>query len=241
MVKTGNSEDIHSFQVTNQRTKGITALRAQPRGQPRILHLKPYQTATIARLIAHRCPDQLKLPFMLWTREAIQELIRKRFGIQLSVWTVGRYLTRWGFTPQKPLRQTYEQDPAAVRRWLKREYPAIRALAHREKATVFWGDETGMRSDHQTGTSYGKRGHTHMPILKARIRFIEKFLANFNSVFSTNHQRAIFREFIYGLFSDYKRLSLAAVANNTHMNYQRLQYFTLEYCCSPLQHQIRTL
>ena len=67
-----------------------------------------------------------------------------------------------------------------------------------------------------------------MPILKARIRFIEKFLANFNSVFSTNHQRAIFREFIYGLFSDYKRLSLAAVANNTHMNYQRLQYFFSE-------------
>ncbi|MFA5430134.1 MAG: IS630 family transposase [Candidatus Omnitrophota bacterium] len=144
----------------NQRTKGITALRAQPRGRPRILHLKPYQAATIARLIADRCPDQLKLPFMLWTREAVQELIRKRFGIQLSVWTVVRYLTRWGFTPQKPLRQAYEQDPAAVRRWLKREYPAIRALAHREKATVFWGDETSMRSDHQTGTFYGKRGHT---------------------------------------------------------------------------------
>lgn len=67
-----------------------------------------------------------------------------------------------------------------------------------------------------------------MPIIKPRIRFIEKFLANFNSVFSTNHQRAIFREFIYGLFPDYKRLSLAAVANNTHMNYQKLQYFFSE-------------
>lgn len=67
-----------------------------------------------------------------------------------------------------------------------------------------------------------------MPIIKPRIRFIEKFLANFNSVFSTNHQRTIFREFIYGLFSDYKRLSLAAVASNTHMNYQRLQYFFSE-------------
>ena len=67
-----------------------------------------------------------------------------------------------------------------------------------------------------------------MPIIKPRIRFIEKFLANFNSVFSTNHQRATFREFIYGLFSDYKRLSLAAVASNTHMNYQGLQYFFSE-------------
>jgi transposase len=143
-----------------QRAKGLTALRAQPRGRPRILHLKPYQAAMIARLITDRCPDQLKLPFMLWMREAVQELIQRRFGIQVSIWTVGRYLARWGFTPQKPLRQAYEQDPAAVRRWLKREYPAIRALARREKATIFWGDETGMRSDHQTGTSYGRRGHT---------------------------------------------------------------------------------
>jgi SRSO17 transposase len=34
--------------------------------------------------------------------------------------------------------------------------------------------------------------------------------------------------FIYGLFSDYNRLSLAAVANNTHLNYQKLQYFFSE-------------
>lgn len=67
-----------------------------------------------------------------------------------------------------------------------------------------------------------------MPTINPRIRFIEKFLAHFNSCFSTNHQRAVFREFIYGLFSDYKRLSLAAIANNTAMNYQQLQYFFSE-------------
>lgn len=143
-----------------QRMKGLPALRAQPRGRPRVLQLKPYQAATIVRLISDRCPDQLKLPFVLWTREAVQMLIQRRLGIRLSVWTVGRYLARWGFTPQKPIRRAYEQNPVAVRRWLKKEYPAIRALAHREKATIFWGDETGMRSDHQTGTSYGRRGIT---------------------------------------------------------------------------------
>jgi transposase len=76
------------------------------------------------------------------------------------VWTVGRYLRRWGFTPQKPLRRAYERDPVAVRRWLTKQYPAIRALARRERATVFWGDETGMRSDHQAGRSWGRRGRT---------------------------------------------------------------------------------
>ena len=67
-----------------------------------------------------------------------------------------------------------------------------------------------------------------MPIINPRLRFIEKFLANFNSVFSTKHQRLIFREFIYAIFSDYKRRSLAAIANNTAVNYQRLQYFFSE-------------
>jgi len=67
-----------------------------------------------------------------------------------------------------------------------------------------------------------------MPMITPHIRFIEKFFDHFNSVFSTNHQRTVFRNFIYGLFSDYKRLSLAAVANNTHLNYQKLQYFFSE-------------
>jgi len=143
-----------------QRDGGLWALRARPRGRPQVLALKPYQAATVVRLITDRCPDQLKLPFILWTREAVRDLIARKFGAHLSIWTVGRYLARWGFTPQKPLRRAYEQDPAAVRRWLRREYPAIRALARRERAEIHWGDETGMRSDHQAGTSYGRRGRT---------------------------------------------------------------------------------
>lgn len=142
------------------RTGGLRALRSRPRGRPRAIRLKPHQAASVVRLITDRCPDQLKLPFALWTREAVRDLIARRFGVRLSVSTVGRYLRRWGFTPQKPLRRAYERDPAAVRRWLKKQYPAIRALARREQATIFWGDETGMRSDHQAGRSWGRRGQT---------------------------------------------------------------------------------
>jgi len=142
------------------RKGGLRVLRSRPRGRPSAIRLAPYQAATIVRMIVDRTPDQLKLPFVLWTREAVRDLIAQRFGIRLSVWTVGRYLRRWGFTPQKPLRRAYERDPQAVRRWLKKEYPAIRALARRERAAIFWGDETGMRSDHQVGRSWGRRGRT---------------------------------------------------------------------------------
>jgi hypothetical protein len=96
----------------------------------------------------------------LWTREAVQQLIAQRTGLHLSVWTVGRYLKHWGFTPQKPLRWAYEQDPKAVRRWLAQAYPAIRAQARREKAAIHWLDEMGLRSQDQRGRSYGRRGQT---------------------------------------------------------------------------------
>ena len=142
------------------REGGVRALRSRPRGRPSAIRLAPWQAATTVRLIADRCPDQLKLPFALWTREAVRDLIASRFGMRLSVWTVGRYLTRWGFTPQKPVRRAYERDPEAVRHWLTTEYPTIRAHARREGATIYWGDEMGLRSDHQAGTSYGRRGAT---------------------------------------------------------------------------------
>jgi transposase len=150
---------VHQW-VDKFQCRGARGLTSKPRGRPRGSRLQGHQAATIVRLISDRCPDQLKLPFALWTREAVGQLISERYGVQLSVSTVGRYLRRWGFTPQKPLRRAYERDPAKVKKWLDEEYPAIRRQARREKAEILWGDEMGLRSDHQTGTSYGRRGKT---------------------------------------------------------------------------------
>lgn len=141
-------------------TSGYRGLLSHPRGRPHEQKLEGYQAATLVRLITQRFPSQLHLPFALWSREAVQELIAQRTGLHLSVWTVGRYLKRWGFTPQKPLRRAYEQDPKAVRRWLEQEYPAIREQARQEKAAIHWLDEMGVRSQDQRGRSYGRRGQT---------------------------------------------------------------------------------
>lgn len=101
--------------------------------------VQPCQAATTVRVIADRCPDQVKLPFALWTREAVRDLIARRWGMRLSVWTVGRYLRHWRFTPQKPLRRPYERDPEATRRWVEEEYPKIRALARAAWSHDFLG------------------------------------------------------------------------------------------------------
>ena len=142
------------------RAEGAKGLRHQKRGPKGGTSLEPWQAAQTVRTITGRCPDQLKLPFALWTREAVVELMARKFGVEVSVWTAGRYLKRWGLTPQKPLRRAFEQDPEAVRRWLEDEYPGIRKAAKREGAEIHWGDEMGLRSDHQTGTSSGRKGPT---------------------------------------------------------------------------------
>jgi transposase len=151
--------------VQAYRQGGERALKARRRGRPKGGALAPWQAAQTAKAVVDHCPDQLKLPFYLWTREAVGDLIERRFGIRLSVWTVGRYLKRWGFTPQKPVKRAFERNPEAVRRWLHEDYPAIRAKARAEGAQIWWGDEMGMRSDHATGTSYAPRGRT--PVIGA--------------------------------------------------------------------------
>ena len=140
--------------------EGSRALKARRRGRPRRSRLAPHQAATTVRLILSGCPDQLRLPFALWTRPAVQQLLSWRFALEVSVWTVGRYLRAWGLTPQKPVRRAYEQNPAAVRKWLEEEYPAIREWARQCQAQIHWLDEMGLRSDHQAGRSYGRRGQT---------------------------------------------------------------------------------
>jgi len=147
------------------RKRGERALVGKKRGRKKSILLEPWQAATTVRMITDRCPDQLKLPFVLWTRQAVAELIERKFGLRLSVWTVGRYLNRWGFTPQKPLSRAYEQDPKRVKAWVEVDYPQIQAQAKAEGAEVFWGDEMGVRSDFHAGTTYGRKGRT--PVIPA--------------------------------------------------------------------------
>lgn len=150
---------IHGW-VNRKQQAGVKGLRARRRGRPVGGRLKPKQNRLICRLITDHCPDQVKLPFYLWTREAVAHLIAQRCGVRLSVWTAGRLLARWGFTPQKPTRRAFEQDPEAVKTWLRRKYPAIRVLARQQKGLIFWADEMGLRGDHAAGRSFSPQGRT---------------------------------------------------------------------------------
>ena len=145
------------------RELGMSGLRMKSR-RPKSAddggRLKGWQCSSIVRTIVSKTPDQLQFGFMLWTREAVAELIKDRFNLKLSKWTVGRLLKKWGMSPQKPVKRAYEQQPEVVKRWLEKEYPRIAQKAGREKAEIHWGDEMGVRSDDQIGRTYGKVGQT---------------------------------------------------------------------------------
>ena len=108
---------------------GKKALKNKKRGVKEGKKITAKQAWEIRELIKDKLPEQLKLAYGLWTREAVQALIQRRFGIELSRWQVGIYLKSWGFTPQKPIRKAFEQKPEKVKKWLEVEYPAIKEQA----------------------------------------------------------------------------------------------------------------
>ena len=197
--------------VKAHRQGGDRALDARRRGR-RAGHTKltDAQQRRIARLVAGKNPDQLKLPGFLWTRALVRELIVREFGIELGEDTVGRYLRAWGMSPQKPMRRAYEQSDEAVRRWLEVDYPQLVKRAYRERAEILWADESGLRSDHTAGRTWAPVGQT--PVTRGTgKRFKANMIAAISNtgtlrfrVFDEKFTGAVFLDFLKRLVKDNK-------------------------------------
>ena len=139
--------------------------------------------------VAEETPDQLGLPFALWTSRAVRELVERRFGKRLGLSTVRLYLQRWGMTPQKPLVRAKERSPAAIQAWLERDYPAIAKRAKTVRGMIYWGDETGISNQDQIGRSYAPRGKT--PVVARLAKRISR------SMISAVSNRGLMRFMLY--------------------------------------------
>jgi len=142
---------------------GIVAVKSVAMGRPQnsgVLTVK--QQWHIRKMIVDKHPEQLKLKGFLWDRESVCDLIFRFYGVKISLQATGDYLRKWGFTPQRPRKVNYKQNPRRVNDWLQKEYPAIRKRAKAEKAEIMWGDETSCQNETNYVKGYAPIGKTPM-------------------------------------------------------------------------------
>jgi transposase len=148
--------------------KGAIAKKTRGRriGDCKVLTID--QEREIQKIMIDKTPDQMKFKFALWTRQAVQELIKHQYGLEIPRRTLSDYLKAWGFTCQKPAKRAYEQQPKIVQKWLNEEYLEIEAKAKNENAEIFWGDETGIENTEYQARGFSPKGKTPVVRLNAK-------------------------------------------------------------------------
>lgn len=152
--------------------------RGRRLGQKR--KLTERQEQEVQKLITDKTPDQMKMPFALWNRAAVRELIEHRYSISYGLPMISRLLRRWGFTPQRPVRKAYEQRPVEVRKWIDEVYPQVVARAEAEGAQIWWGDETAVKPECHYRRGYAPKGRTPVVRQPAR-RFHSSLISAINN------------------------------------------------------------
>ena len=145
--------------VARARKYGMEALKSRliPGRRPAISESQQNQLKWDIFL---RTPLDFGFESRYWTRDLVRAYIERQFGINLSVWTVGRLLHQLDFTPQRPIRRAEERDPTAISEWVRSKFKEISKLADMEGATIFFMDEASVRNDYHAGTTWGQKGIT---------------------------------------------------------------------------------
>ena len=158
--------DVHHTTVSTWYAKyekgGINAIKIQKRGRKdgdKKTLTKEQEQALIRRLI-DTTPQQLKFKYVLWTRESVKKLIKHDYDIEMPISTVGKYLQRWEFTAQVPIKRAYERSDKAVATWLEETYPQIEKQSKKENAEIQWADETACVSLPSVIKGYAPKGKT---------------------------------------------------------------------------------
>jgi transposase len=218
---------VHERQVRRwwrrYRRGGWKALAKRKRGRDSEsqMVLSAAQQARLVGLIASRCPDQLRIPGLLWTRSAVGDLIERECGVRLDLATVGRYLRRWGFTLKRPAKRALEADPVVVEAWLEDVYPQLKYRAQRERGLILWADESGVRLEHLTPTAgYAPRGLRALARASAKRIGANMISALANSgqlhfrVFEGKFSASVFIDFLARLIAHYPERKIFLICDN---------------------------
>lgn len=99
----------------------------------------------------------------VWTCGRVAGVIREEFDVSYSKSQVSRLLKRLGWTPQVPITRAIQRDEQAIARWREESWPALKALARRERREPVFVDESGFYLLPGVVKTYAPRGRT--PVL----------------------------------------------------------------------------
>lgn len=102
---------------------GLEALKRRPRGRP--AGLDGGQRRELLKTLM-RGALAAGFPTELWTLRRVGRLIERRFGRRYSESQVWRILIALGFSCQRPSSKALERDEAAIRRWKRVRWPALK-------------------------------------------------------------------------------------------------------------------
>lgn len=187
----GVSPQTTSGYYAQYKREGKKVFDVKSAGCPKGTHkrLTPDQENKIKRKLIDTNPQQLQFKFALWTREAVQVLIKQETDEDLPLSTVGDYLKKWEFTSKKPIKRAYQRKDTATKKWLEEDYPAIKKEAKKEDAHIWWADETSCQSLPNNLKGYAPKDKHSKPILehtakKFKINMISAITHTGKSMFS---------------------------------------------------------
>jgi transposase len=161
-----HSSRIYSWKANYKKDgkKGIViGQRGRRTGECKKLSTE--QEQQIIKMLITTNPSQLQFKFALWTREAVRELILRELDIDMPISTVGHYLKKWQFTSKKPIKRAYERKDTLTKAWLEETYPQIQKEAKKDRADIWWCDETACVSLPTNLKGYAPIGSKNKPIL----------------------------------------------------------------------------
>ena len=226
---------VHERQVRRWQKRfrqgGWKALAKRKRGRSSQsqMVLSAAQQSKLVAAIKSCHPDQLRIPALLWTRSAVQELIERDCGVRLDLSTVGRYLARWGFTLKRPSKRALEADPVIVEAWLSDVYPQIKARAQRENGLILWQDESGVQLRNLSPQAgYAPRGERAIAKLSGKRISANMISALSNggqlhfSIFEGRFTGKLFIEFLDRLIRSYPERKIFLICDNHSTHHAKL-------------------
>jgi transposase len=109
--------------MARHRADGEAGLAARPTpGRPRFLTSK--QDAQVRGWLAQK-PTAHGFRTDLWTASRVAELIRRKFGVEFHPHYLRSWLTKRGYSPQRPMRKARQRNEEAIVHWVANDWPRI--------------------------------------------------------------------------------------------------------------------